>query len=189
MSHKTLAFKIVGSAAIILHSGQLADPLNEWSKAMKRVSSKRAKTEADFAEMAKIEWYGGLYTTGGRPCLPGYVIEAALVTAAKKSKRGKQAQAGIFCADNYVLHGPHDSLTIDEMWESGDYRLTVGARVGNVRIMRTRPMFREWWCEFEVVFDDGMLNEADIVEIVQTCGDQIGLCDWRPKYGRFVVER
>jgi hypothetical protein len=51
---------------------------------MKRVSGKRAKTDADFEELARLEFLGGLYLHNGEPCLPGEVIEAALVEAAAR---------------------------------------------------------------------------------------------------------
>lgn len=46
---------------MLMHNGQLADPSNEWARAIKEISGKRAKTAADYEEMARLEWLGSLY--------------------------------------------------------------------------------------------------------------------------------
>lgn len=187
MSHKSLKFKIAGVSPLVMHNGQLADPLNEFARAMRKVSGKRAKTDADHEELARLEWYGGLYLDGGRPCIPGFVFESALVTAARKSKKGKQAQAGIICPGNYVLsNGWHG--TVEEMWTENKHRLTARVKMPTgASVMRTRPIFHDWEVEIEVMYDPSLLNESEVREIVQLTGESIGLCDWRPKFGRFEV--
>jgi len=76
-----------------MHNGQLADPSNWYSRAIKAISGKRGKTEADYQEMARLEWMGSLYLAQGVPCIPGYVLEATLIGrggAARKEKMGRQ---------------------------------------------------------------------------------------------------
>ena len=170
-----------------MHNGQLNDPLNSITKEIRKISSKRGKTDADQEEMARLEWHGGLYLHNGKPCIPGEVLEATIFNAAKKTKRGKQAQATIWCSGNYPIeyNGPK---TIDELWAAnGDFRLTCRARIGPAGVMRTRPIFREWSALIEIRFDDTVLNPAEIREIVVTAGEVVGLMDWRPRFGRFVV--
>ena len=186
MSYKTLKFKIAGVSPLLMHNGQLSDPSNDWSKAIKRISGKRAKTDADFEEMSRLEWYGSLYTDGGAPCIPGFVLEAAITSAARKSKRGKQAQAGIICPGNYPLHYKGEA-PLDELWGAANHRLKIPVRVGQARVIRTRPKFDEWSAEIEIMYDPQQLNEQDVREILAICGEGIGLGDWRPKFGRFEV--
>ena len=50
-----------GISPIIMHCGQTADPLNQFSKAMKKLSAKRNKTDDDLAILSGIEWWAGLY--------------------------------------------------------------------------------------------------------------------------------
>jgi hypothetical protein len=179
--------KIIGTAPLVMHSGRLADPLSEASKELRRISKKRAKTDADHEYVAKVEWTGGLWLWKGAPCIPGAAIEAAFVAAAKKTKRGVAAKAGILSPDNWPLEydGPRD---LAEMWESGDYKLTVGVRVGQVRVMRTRPIFRRWSVPVVIEFLDDQMDAREVRDILVTAGRLIGLGDWRPRYGRFVVE-
>jgi len=170
-----------------MHNGQLADPANDFAKKMRKITSKRNKTDADFEELGRMEWHGSLYLKDGEPCLPGEILEAAFVTAAKKQKKGQQAQAGITCPDSYplVYEGARKP---EELWNDLQYRHTVGARVKQSRVMRTRPIFREWSCKIQVQYDDSLLNEEEVKHIVRVSGEIVGVGDWRPKYGRFKVE-
>ena len=87
--YETLEVHIQGVVPLILHNGQLVNPLNPISKEMKKISSKRAKTESDYEELARLEFMGSLYLNEKKePVIPGECIEATLINAAKKSKKG-----------------------------------------------------------------------------------------------------
>ena len=172
------ACKVTGVAPLILHNGQLADPLNYFAKEMKRISGKRHKTEADLEQLARFEWHGSLYLEGGKVVIPGELLEAHLVEAAKKVKKGPQAKAGLFCDEMFLLDydGPSD---LEALWADEAFRLTAGVRVQRNRIMRTRPIFRSWSLSFEVLYNASQLNREEIAELVRIGGEQIGLRDWR----------
>jgi hypothetical protein len=65
----------------------------------------------------------------------------------------------------------------------------VPAKAGTSRVIRTRPIFREWSAELVVKFLPSLLNEKDVRSFLVTAGEQIGLLDWRPRFGRFSVSR
>jgi hypothetical protein len=188
MAYQTLPFRLISAAPLLCHNGQLADPLNDLARQMKKISGKRNKTDTDLEELARLEWYGSLYLDDGRrPCLPGEVLEAAFVEAAKRQRRGKQAQAGILCPSNYLLEydGP---VNLDELWERPEFRLTVRVRVKQNRVMRPRPRFPTWAATIEVQYDPALLNANEVREIVQRTGSEVGLGDWRPRFGRFEAQ-
>ena len=82
------------------------DPLSAASKELKKIAKKRPKTDADIAYMQRVEWTGGLWLSGGVPCIPGEAIEAAFVQAAKKSKRGQLAKAGMISPGDWPMGRP-----------------------------------------------------------------------------------
>lgn len=187
---RTLSFKIVGVSPLLMHNGQLADPMNKWSRLMKEISAKRKKVDADFEELARLEWYGGLYLVNSQIVIPGYVFEACLIGkggAARKERMGKEAAAALWVLDDMPLiyDGPTD---LAELWADEDFRLVMGVKVGQARVMRTRPMFKTWSAEPTVTFDPDLLNEDVVRRWVELAGAQCGLCDWRPRFGRFDVE-
>jgi hypothetical protein len=171
-----------------MHRGGLADPLDTFAQSIKKISGKRNKTDADYAEIARLEWYGGLYVDEQqRPCLPAEVVEGTLINAAKKIKRGMQAKAGLLCPSSFPLiyNGP---ISIDDLWLDIRFRLRSPVIVQRNRVMRTRPMFPEWSVTIDVHYDPSLLNESEVHEIVNRAGEEVGFGDWRPKFGRFVFE-
>jgi len=187
MAWKTLRLRITGVRPILLHNGQLADPLNQHSKAMKQISGKRNKTDSDHLQMAKLEFMGALYWNKDLGViLPPEVLEATAICGAKKLKSGPKAKAGLIFEKMAKLE--YDGPTgLEELWADERFRLTIGVKVGASRVMRTRPKFDEWSAVIEFDYDDAIANKTEVVEWFYRAGMEVGMCDWRPKYGRFSV--
>lgn len=185
--YKAIEFEVVGAAPLLMHNGQLADPLNKFSKELKKVSGKKKKTDEDYAEMSRIEFMGGLYTDDkGRLIIPGEMLEANIVNGAKNTKKGKQARAGILVDGNFPLDydGPKDAA---KLFEDENFRYVVGVKVKQARIMRTRPKFNQWGLKFTVHYLPSAFDPAEIIEFVTTAGRVAGLGDNRPRFGRYDV--
>lgn len=188
MSSKSIDLRFVGASPLIMHSGRFVDPSYWASKEIKAIASKRSKTEADLAEMARIEFLGSLYLNEQQePVLPDILVEAALVNGAKKLKLGPAAKAGLLVEGHAILdyEGPRSP---EELYKQERHRLFVPARIGQARVMRMRPIFPDWAATIRVQFLDELLSESRVVEIAIATGAQVGLGDWRPKHGRFAVE-
>lgn len=184
-----LNYKIRGVAPLLMHNGQLADPANKWARSIKEISSKRKKVDADYEEMARLEWMGGLYLLDGEPCIPGYVLEGMLIGkggAARKQRMGKEAAAGLFVLKNFPLEydGPRDPSELYQIETFRDRSLVV---IGQSRVVRTRPIFHEWAASVEVEIETELVNPDDVDQWMETAGRIVGLMDWRPKCGRFEI--
>lgn len=188
MAYSTLRFRITGVSPLVMHNGQLANPLNRFAKDIRSISGKRRKTEADYEEMARLEWFGALYLSRGQPCLPGELVESCIIRGAISKKRGKQAKAGILCLGAFPLQydGPRDPL---ELWQCEAFRLTAGVKIGNSRVMRTRPVFPQWSAAVDVKFNPALLNASEVEEFLVAAGELEGLGDWRPRFGRFEAQQ
>jgi hypothetical protein len=153
---------------------------------MKAISGKRSKTEADFDELARLEFLGGLYMGKNGPVIPPQNIRGMLIVAARKRREGKLAEAGVFVMNNTELEydGPKDA---DSLWEDESFRHRAIVRVRNNRVARTRPIFNEWEAKVKVTYDDDVLNESQLDEWFEISGSIIGQGDWRPLFGRFEV--
>jgi hypothetical protein len=55
--------------------------------------------------------------------------------------------------------------------------------------MRTRPRFDNWSCKVRIEFAPSLLNESEVRDIAETVGMTVGLGDWRPRFGRFIVPK
>ena len=187
-----LKFRLTGVVPLLMHNGQTADPLNFYSKEMKKISSKRTKTDADYVRMAELEFKAGLYLDKNKqPCIPGEVLEAAICGrggAARKEQAGKQASASIFVDGTFPLEydGPKDA---DDMLRTDEMRHVTAVRIQSNKVIRTRPMIPTgWMAECELSYNDKLVNKAEIIRWLQVAGEEVGLMDWRPKFGRFSVE-
>ncbi len=188
MSWQTLRYKLSSSAPLIQHNGQTADPLNKWAKLLKATSGKRNKTDADYEEMARIEFLAGLYMSADGPIIPNTVIDGMTVRAAQKRKEGPVAKSGCFCLDHARLdyEGPR---TAESLWADERFRFSAIVRIGQARVVRMRPQFTDWSAVVTVHIEDTLVNPAQVDSWMQIAGTQIGLCDWRPQYGRFTSAR
>lgn len=189
MAWKTMQFKLTGDAPLLMHNGQTADPLNKYARQLKAITGKRKKTDSDFEEMAKIEFIASLYLSKEEgPIIPAVVIDACIIEASKKAREGMLARSGFFTTGNsrFEYEGPRAA---EEMWEDGRFRFSVPARVGMGRIMRTRTVFNPWHTTVNVQYEDTVVNPAQVSSWFAVAGTLVGLCDWRPRYGRFQAIR
>ena len=185
--YEKMKVSIEGMSPLLMHNGHLADPLNEYAKAMKEISKKRNKTDDDYIELSRREFIGGLYMGEKGPVIPGENIEAMLISAAKKIKLGSQVKTAVLCDGDWSVEyeGPR---TVDGLWADKNFRDYRGAKLnGKTTVMRTRPRFNKWALNFELQFLPDQLNAADLRQILNIAGIQIGLGDYKPKFGRFSV--
>lgn len=179
--------KLTGVAPLVLHNIRLADPMDEFAQRLKEVSGKRKKTESDYLEMSRIEFFGGLYTNeDGRVIIPGVSLEAMIQDGAKVSKRGKDAKAGVIVEEDPLLiyDGPKDP---ESLYADKRFVLRAPVRVGPARIIRTRPQFPVWSLQFKVAYLIDVLSKKDLTDALVAAGRLKGLGTWRPRFGRFEV--
>ena len=175
-----------GTVPLLMHNARLSNPTDEIAKAMKRISSKRAKTDDDHEEMARLEHMGSLYyDEHAGPFIPGQNFERCLVDAARVTKAGKKIERGVFVETNVnpvAFDGPR---TIDGLWKDENFRHVASVKVQQNRVTRTRPQFRTWVVDADGMFDPTVISFEELAEIAETAGRMIGLGDWRPRFGRF----
>lgn len=186
MAWKTLKFRLTGDCPLLMHNGQLANPLSEGAKALKKVSNKRAKVDADHEKMAELEFAYSLYLDENGPAIPGEVIEAAICEGAKKTKEGKVAKSAcvVPTLSSLEYDGPR---TPEELYADKRFVKSAMVRVTTNRVVRTRPMFKTWGLTAEVEYEDSVCSEEQVERWLTTSGKLVGIGDWRPRYGRFTA--
>lgn len=188
MSFKRLEVTIRSTSPMLMHNGQLADPTNEISKAMRQITSKRVKTEEDLERLKELEFLGGLYIDeDGEPCIPGDVLEATLRAGATVKRNGRKIAAGAFVENVSAKLEYEGPKTPEEMWKNPNFSHTQGVRVGQNRVMRTRPRFNQWQTTFNIQFVPDAINKQEIVDAIEDAGLLKGIGDYRPRFGRFEV--
>lgn len=189
-----------GGMALVCHNERLADPLDPVTRLLSSVTKKRNKTETDHTEIARIEFFGGLYMSepidvdagelltpaGAVPVIPVWNLLRCLQEGAKRHKRGPDVLRGVHPIGEsvpIVYDGPTDP---DEMWKSGRFALRKGVGVQRSRTIRTRPIFQEWSAEMLVDVDPVVFDLDTLQNFWADAGRYAGLGEMRPVYGRFA---
>lgn len=182
-----IKLKLTGSRPLLMHSDKLADPLNPITKEHKALN-KRKKTDEDHELIAKSEWKAGLYYKEGvGPYVPGINIEGTLIAGAKLRKLGTQIKRAVEVLDDVhpiQYKGPKD---LKGLWDEGFYDAR-SVKISTSRIIRYRPLFREWAVECQIAFDESAIDRNEVIKCMEDAGDYCGIGDYRPKFGRFTVE-
>lgn len=184
-----------GTRPLLMHNVRLASPMNPYAKELSRLnkakpSSKR--TDEDRLEIARVEWEGGLYFDDEvGPYVPASWIFKTILEGARLGRRGQKIEGGLTVVEMVhplLYRGPRD---IDGLWGSGgetefaDFR-TV--RVGQAKVDRCRPVFKQWSFEADLLVDPTVLDVAELADIVKIAGQLKGIGDYRQQYGRFDAE-
>ena len=177
-----------------MHNGLMADPTNEYTRKIKEITSKGSKklTDADYEERDRLEWEAGLYWDDQLgPIIPSDNIERCIQLGAQKSRNGKDAQAAVFCIEPVLKLNYAGPRTKADLYANPNYQLRRGVAVQRSRIIRMRPMFpTSWSLEIALEYDETVISsERNLMKWMDDAGALIGLGDWRPKFGRFVVEK
>ncbi len=144
-------------------------------------SVKKNSGGGDYSEMAEQAAYklpdGTLYQ-------PSAHIERSMQKAATNfkilGKRGKTymdlIKSSCYIAPDAIPHIIQD-YTIDR-------RSVI---IQRARIMRERPILKEWELAFDIIIMDKQLKQETVKEILDYAGAFVGIGDYRPKFGRFMV--
>ncbi len=134
-------------------------------------------SERDIAKDYLYENEDGIYT-------PGEHIERSLQKAGTQFKfKGKKTymdfiKAGVFVKPDCLIHKNQDWIV--------DRRAVV---IQRSRIMRLRPKLIEWELDFDIEVIDPNIDLKKLNEILVYAGQYIGIGDYRPKFGRFLVTK
>ena len=177
---------------LIMHNGQTADPLNKYAKALKEVTGdrQRKKTDEGIIEMGRIECEAGLYLNAKKQViLPTRVLEAHIAEGARKTKEGKQALAGMFVDTDGVLAYAGGPLSVAQILDSPEHQLRLSVVVGQAKVMRVRPFFKTWSASFQVSILEEMVTLSMLKTWLTNGGNFVGIGDYRPRYGRYEVQK
>lgn len=190
-SYNTANYRLTGVAPLILHNGQTCDPLNKFTKMLKEATSKRKKTDADHLEVSRIEFHAGLYVgPNNNIIMPAANLTSCIAKGAQKSKLGKDFKSSVFVFENSPIKFKDMEKSPTELWDMGEeYVLRSKVKVGTSSVIRTRPIFRDWSLDLQVSFNPEVVNESSITKALKDAGMLIGLGDWVPQNGRFMVEK
>lgn len=188
MSMDLLTLRITGTSPLMMHSDRLANPLLPETKAHKELTGKRKKTDDDHLAIARSEFIAGAYFDEKLGFyIPGQNFDATFWSGAKLQKMGVHWKRGAMVMTDRVkleFDGPKTPATL---WEDTRFVDCRGVKVGQAKIMRYRPIFLDWAVTLEVVVNPDVLDITEAKKAIDDAGKLIGVCEYRPRFGRFEV--
>lgn len=187
---KTLKFRITGTASLLMHSAKGVNPTHPLVKEKSKYTSKRKKTEDDQAIINRIDWLLGLYHDEKIGYyIPSEVIDSCLWNGAKKYKLGKLYRESALILEDAKLKFDHMEVTPEQLYDMPQYVDVRSVVIGRQRITRYRPIFHQWSFDFSINYEESIIDEDELLKIIETAGKFIGLCDYRPRFGRFIYKK
>lgn len=185
---KNLKVTWKGISPLIMHNCQCVNPLHPITKEMKKYTSKRKKTEEEYNILSNLEWEAGAYWKDGLGLyIPAENVEATIRNGAKVNKKGTDVEKYVNVTDLYIPFNYGENLSKEELIQDLRYRDCRIMCVKQQRIPRTRPRFDQWNITFNLMYNEEKIDLDVIVNAMEYAGSYVGLCDSRPKYGKFVA--
>lgn len=189
---KSLHYKVEGISTLLMHSDVTANPLHPFTKELKLLTGKRKKTDEDYIKIAETEFIASLYWKKNFGYfMPAKNVDATLLASSKMFKQGTLWKQAAFVESDSPFIFPQNNLSPLELFQfnEGEYADYQTVKVGTSKTVRCRPAFNVWSFDISIIVDEAKLNEREIDQIVENAGRYVGVCDYRPRYGKFNVKK
>lgn len=184
--------ELEGTSSLVMNNGRGIDADHPLSRLIAELNAKRPKTDADNAEIARLEWHRALYYADD----VGLYIPSANIwrcfrnagLLVDKKNGGKWIERGFALSTDripLILDAPRN---MDDLWQLPEYRWRGPAKIQTSRIMKTWPIFPGpgWGLSFEAQMAEDIFNYDQFVRVVEAAGRYEGLGDDRKHgHGRF----
>lgn len=185
----TINVQVEGVAPLMQHRFPLPD-FEDMSK-----GGKIKTGEQDYSQ----EWKNYFYATpDGEIYQPATHFDGCLVKAAAGYKiqggRGKTYKdlfkGNVFVSPDMILHGVKVPETLDTDADKPLYLDMRPVVVQRARVVRIRPCFKPGWkLDFEITVLDDQVPPNVVNEVLALAGRTVGVGDFRPRFGRFMVTK
>lgn len=195
MSIETINVKIQGVQPLLMSNPQTVDRFNRYAKEMAAIVAKKTRrTDEDYKNMAdievrsKIHWDDalGVYVPGtwliAALCKHGFTLKKI----AKDKIRGCVFQTTPKIKLNYA--GSDVVQTIDDVVGNPRFRHQMNVKQGQIRVMKSAPMFKDWSFETELEYENTQIDFSDLKGLFEYAAKYGGFGDFRPTYGRAKAE-
>lgn len=190
---KTIDMTIKGTTPLLMNSNQGVNPLHPLTKKMKVLTAKRKRTEEDEEEILHLKWLLGLYWQEDiGVVVPSINLEATFRNAAKSVRKGTIAkqQSAISIKPDYIpLEFEGKGKSKEELWNDPNQKYS-DVKVGKIKqasVLICRPRFDNWALSFKIMYDEKKFDRDEIISLFDLAGREVGLCDYRGKYGMFNI--
>lgn len=188
---KRFHVRICGTAPLLMHKFSDESSADLASAVKKRKSGPPDPIEEAEQGAYRLDTKDG--DAKGQLCLPGEHFFQSMVLAASGFQvqgQGKKTYKDLV-KGNVFVEPEYIGLTDASGNSLYSYEIdSRPARIKAARINRRRPLLKQWVAEFDVVVtDDASVPAVVLNSILVSAGQTKGVGDYRPRFGRFMVEQ
>lgn len=190
---KSLTVQIKGIEPLLINNPQAVDPFNKYSRSAKEITSKRKKTDEDLLKLREIEIESKLYFDDKVGVwIPATWITAAIAAQSWAKAKIKKAdiRSCVFVNESKIklnYAGMDKVKTKTDVVKNEMFHTVLNLKQGQVRVCKAAPIFNDWSVEFEILFDDTIINASDLKNLIEIAAKFGGFGDFRPTYGRALA--
>lgn len=187
-----VVMRLTGRTGLAMHNPRLVDktdPITREIGELTKVAVNK-RTDAQNTQIEHLEFLGGLYYDPAVGVyVPAFAVVRTFESAGRITKQGTDIVRALALVSDKVplrYEGPRDP---EGLWARPEFRWRQTVVVARRRVMRMRPIFRQWALDFEAELLDDVLNPGDLAAIAEKAGQAVGLLEGRKLgNGRFSVE-
>ena len=153
---ETLNGRIEGIEPIMLNNPQCVDPFNRYSRAKKKITSKRTKTDEDLLDLRKLDIESKVYFNEELGVyVPSTWLMAALAGSSWNKAKIKKAEirSAVFPTESKLkLHYADENLVkgLEDISGNEKFFNSMLLKQGQVKIAKSAPIFHNWHFDFEI---------------------------------------
>lgn len=189
---KSIEVTLRGISPLLMNSNRGVNPLDPLVKQKKIIEKKRSRTDDDETELLHLKFLLAIYyDKQAGVYIPAQNVEAMFRSAAKTMRKGTAAKntANVKVEPEFIpliYDGPKDPEALWADTRFSDVR--VGKLKSAASITICRPRFERWGIAFRFSFDETKFDSEEVIRLLELSGTDVGLCDYRERYGHFTVE-
>ena len=183
-----IKIKIEGTTPLMMNNPQTVNPKNKFAKEIKKLTSKRQKTDDDQDELFRLKFLASLYYRNGIYYLPSMQLWRSMVNAAKENKLGAKFERSVQVVADLVIDFADSDKTPEQLWQLEAYTDIRDAGIMKKRIPCCRAKIDEWSTEAEIWYDETQINKSEVLHSLEVAGIRHGVGTFRLLYGRFKIK-
>ena len=195
MAIRSLNVSVTGMNPLLQNNPQTVDRFNEYTRAMAKINAKKARrTDEDYRDLQDIEIRAKIYWDENLGIyVPGTWVSAAIAAASfKKAKISKADIRGSVFVEDDKIKLQYENMNLvkkpEDIVGNPFFRLNMTLKQGQVRVVKAVPIFHKWTFSTKVEFDDKLVDESSLVDIIKHASLYGGFGDFRPTFGRAQAE-
>jgi hypothetical protein len=174
---QTASFRLIGTSPFVQarFSAKAKQAMMDKMAAGSTAKGKKIRDARDFDQDCKDAMHVGI---DGKAGVPAGAFRSAMISACRLvGYKMTIAKLSVFvAADTFDAVDGVPLVHLNGNWERLDMHTRNATGVIDIRV---RPMWREWWIDLRVQYDEDQFTLSDVSNLLMRAGQQVGIGEGR----------